>query len=198
MMNAAKDIEDNSTPPAVTALPRRRDARGARRAVAFISRRITRASRLFIPLMLLICCGMTCQHQKRTSIDETEKVRAVALQQAEQVVEPTPIVVETTTSDGSTTSVTAVPKSTTTYSLSDNTTASSESSLREWVSWQVGVPWTLCIALLLGIYVLWVRLSSVGNIVDTAGGYVINRLTQSNDPKEREAWHAMQNILDRK
>lgn len=154
--------------------------------------------KLFIIALAIACGGMTCRHQKRTSIDETEKVRAVALQQAEQIVTPTPITIETTSPEGTTTAITAAPQSNTSYSLSDNTTASSEASVKEWVSWQVGVPWMLCVAALLGAYIFWARGTTAGNIIDRAGGYVINRLTQSNDPKEREAWHAIQNILDRK
>lgn len=149
-------------------------------------------------LLLFICCGMTCSHQKRTSIDETEKVRAIALQQAEQVVTPTPLKIETTSPEGTTTAITTSPQSTTTYSLSDNTTASSQATIKEWISWQVGIPWTLCVAALLCAYIFFAKSTVTGNIVDRAGGYVVNRLTQSNDAKEREAWHAMQNILDRR
>lgn len=154
---------------------------------------------IFLLLLTAIATsGMTCRHQKRTSIDETERVRSIALQEASQILEPTPIVVETTTAEGGTTSITAVPKSSTIYSLSDNTTASSEASVKEWISWQIGIPYSLCIAALLLSYVLWTKATRTGNIVDAAAAYVTNRLTQSNDPASREQWHGIQNIIDRR
>lgn len=159
---------------------------------------IRRIVKMLILASAIAATGMTCRHQKRTSIDETERVRAVALQQAEQVVEPTPLVIETTTPEGGTTSITTAPQSTTTYSLSDNTTASSEASVREWVSWQVGVPWSLCFAAAIFAYIFWARATAMGNIVDTTLSYVGDQLARTDDPRQREAWYGARNKLDRK
>lgn len=133
--------------------------------------------------MLMGCQGKLA---KRTTLDETERLRAQTIQSTEQIVKATPVQVETTSPEGIKTTITAAPNSTTKYNLSDNTTASSVSSLATYTSIGMGVSMLFNIGLALIGWTLWSKLSATGLVFDKIGSHIIHRLASMNDPEKRE------------
>ena len=149
---------------------------------------------------------------KRTrTVAETEELRAATIQAAEQVVTPTPVQVETTNPDGSTTTITAAPQSETTYSLSDNTDASSTTTIKYAYSVGIGISLLGNVALGLLAYLLWAKFTAVGRVADKAGAKVLaksriientmsaltNCLASATDPQEVARLQSIRNSLER-
>ena len=167
--------------------------------------------RVCVSAVALLLTGCGGKLTKRSTLEETEKVRAISLQQAEHVVTPTPVQVETTAPDGSKTTITAAPQSETSYNLSDNTTASSASSLSIYTSIGMGVSVLFNVALLLVAYVFWARFSSVGQVADRSAAKALaksriientlsaltNALASATDPQEIARLQAIRNSLER-
>lgn len=152
---------------------------------------------IFSIVVVMLCTAASCNHSRRTSLDETERLRAATLSNVNQVVKPTPVVVETTSADGTTTSVTTAPESTTTHNLSDNTTASSTASWKTSTTIGLGVSALGNVALILLAYVLYSKFTMQGQVVDRALAYATRRATSINNADRREDLMHIQNILDR-
>ena len=149
--------------------------------------------------------------RRTRTLDETERLRAVSLQQVDSVVEATPVQVETTNPDGTTTTITAAPNTQTTYSLSDNTDASSSASMRYTYAAALGISWLVAFAFALLSYVLWSKVTAVGRVADKAGAKVLaksriientmsaltNCLASATDPQEVARLQSIRNSLER-
>ena len=146
-------------------------------------------------LLFLPSCATTWKRSR--TIDETEKAKYAVSQVAERVTETPPIQVQTTAPDGTRTDINLPPTSQSNYSLKDNTSTSSDSSITETISWQTGVPWMLSAALLFAVIIVGLKATASGRVIDRAGAFVIQKLSNSNDPSEREDWLQIRNLLER-
>lgn len=139
---------------------------------------------IIVACLLLMGCGGKLA--KRSTLDEVERTKYAVSQQAEQVVKAQPLQVETTSPEGTKTIITTAPESKTTYSLSDNTSASSVSSLSTYTSIGMGVSMLFNIGLAMIGWTLWSKLSATGLVFDKIGSHIIHRLASMNDPEKRE------------